>query len=116
MKFPTCVENKMTSLPFENNRRRADDILEIVHTDLFGSFKTAGLKGEKYFVTFIDNYSNIAKVYCIKSKDEVFNCFVSFINESENIIEKKIKHLRCDIGSEYLNNRFYKLAKEKCMI
>ena len=41
-----------------------------------GNFKTAGLKGEKYFVSFIDDCSKIATVYCIKSKDEVFDCFV----------------------------------------
>lgn len=101
MKCKTCIENKMHNLPFKNNRTRAADVLEIVHTDVCGSFKTAGLNGERYFVSFVDDYSKIAKVYCIKTKDEVFDCLVQFINESENLTGKKVKVLRCDNGKEF---------------
>ena len=38
---------------------------------------------------------------------------MQFGNESENLTEKRVKVLRCDNGKEYLNNRFYKFAKEK---
>ena len=86
----------MHSLPFSNDRIKAQDILKIIHTDVYDSFKTAGLTGEKYFVSFIDDYSKIAKVYCIKSQDEVLNCLVKFINESENLTGKRVKILRCD--------------------
>ena len=113
MKCKTCIENKMHNLPFQNNRLKANDILEIIHTDVCGSFKTAGPNGERYFVSFIDDYSKIAKVYCIKSKDEVFDCMVNYINEVENLTEKRVKKIRCDNGKEYLNNRFYKYAKNK---
>ena len=50
--------------------------MEIIHTDVCGSFKMVGLNEEIYFVWFIDDYSKISKVYCIKSKDQVFNCLV----------------------------------------
>ena len=113
MKCKTCIENKMHNLPFINNRTKAKDRLEIIHTDVCVPFKTTGFKGERYFVSFIDDYSKIAKVYCIKFKDEVFDCLVQFVNESENLTEKRVKILRCDNGKEYLNNRFYKFAKEK---
>ena len=43
MKCITCIENKMHNLPFSNNRIKAKDILEIVHTDVCGPFKTTGL-------------------------------------------------------------------------
>ena len=75
----------MHNLPFINDSIKAKDILETVHTDVCGSFKTTGLNGENYFVSFIDHYSKITKVYCIKTKDEVFDCLVRFINESENL-------------------------------
>ena len=38
---------------------------------------------------------------------------MQFVNESKNLTEKRVKILRCDNGEEYLNNRFYKFAKEK---
>ena len=86
MKCKICIENKMHNLPFSDNRIKAKDILEI------------------------------AKVYCIKSKEEVFNFLVQFVNESENLTGKRVKILRCDNGKEYLNNRFYKFTKEKPLL
>ena len=106
----------MHNLPFNNNRIKAKDILEIIHTDVCGNFKTENLNGERYFVSFIEDYSKIAKVYCIKSKDQVFNCLVQFVNESKYLTGKRVKILRCDNGKEYLNNRFYKFSREKGII
>ena len=71
MKCKICIENKMHNLWFSNNRIKAKDILEIIHTDVCDSFKTAGLNGERYFVSFINDYSKITKFDCIKLKDEV---------------------------------------------
>lgn len=67
----------------------------------------------KDFLTFIDNYGKVARVYPIRSKGEVYDCFVEFINQVENLTGKKIKKLRCDNGKEYLNKNVYQLAKEK---
>ena len=116
MECKICIENKMHNLPFENKRNKAKEILEIVHTDVCGPFKTTGFNAEKYFVSFIDDYSKIVRVYCIKSKDEVLDCFISFVNESENLTGKRIKFLRCDNGKEYLNNQFYKYVKRKSIV
>lgn len=80
LKCGTCIQNKMHNLPFENQRYRAKDLLEIVHTDLNGPHGTTGNNGEKYFLTFIDDYSKAARVYTLKSKMEVFECFIEYIN------------------------------------
>lgn len=113
MKCAICIENKMHNLPFKNDRTKAKEILEIIHTDLNGPHNTIGLNGEKYFLTFIDDYSKLARVNPIKSKDEVYDCLVSYINEVENITGKRIKKLRCDNGKEYMNKRIFDLVKEK---
>ncbi|KAF2902233.1 hypothetical protein ILUMI_03950 [Ignelater luminosus] len=116
LKCATCIENKMHNLPFHNNRRRAEDILEIVHTDLNGPHQTTGYEGEKYFLTFIDDYSKLTKVYCIQTKTEVFDCLVQYVNEIRNLTGKMIKELRCDNGKEYINSRVFQFAKEKGII
>ena len=46
LKCKTCIENKMSNLPFDDNRTRAKEILEIVQTDVCGPFKTTGFKGK----------------------------------------------------------------------
>lgn len=113
MKCAICIENKMHNLPFKNNRRRAEDILEIVHTDVNGPHNTKGYGGEKYFVTFIDDYSKLAKVYCIKSKDQVADCFIEYVNTVQNLTGKMIKEVRCDNGKEYMNSKMYSFASQK---
>ena len=69
----------------------------IVHTGLNGPF-SEDYKGEKYFLSFIDEYSKVAKVYPIKTKNEVQNKFIEYINLVENKTGKKIKKLRCDMA------------------
>lgn len=113
LKRATCIKNKMHNLPFENNRTRARDILELVHTDLNGPHSTIGFNGEKYFLTFADDFSKLARVYTIKSKSDVYDCFVDYINLVENTSGKKVKKLRCDNGKEYLNSDIYKFVREK---
>ena len=113
LKFRVCIESKMHNLPFKNIRTKAREIMEIIHTDVRGPFKTTGFNEEKYFISFIDDYSKIARIYCIKSKDEVFDCFVQYVNEGANLTGKRLKILRCDKGKEYLNNRVYKFARDK---
>lgn len=113
MKCAICLENKMHNLPFKNERSRAKEVLDIIDTDINGPHSTAGLNGEKYFLTFVDDYSKVAQIYVIKSKSEVYNCFVKYVNLIENMLGKKIKKLRCDNGTEYMDNEIYKFVREK---
>ena len=85
------LENKMSNLRFKNDRTRANDILQIVHTDVNGPITLTGYEGEKYFVTFIDDYSKFAIVYCIKYKSQVYSCFERYINLMEKNYKQKNK-------------------------
>ena len=107
------MQNKQHNVPFQNNHSRAREILELVHTDLNGPHKNTGFDGSKYFLTFIDDYSKCALIYTLKSKDEVYDCILDYINKVENLTGKKIKRLRCDNGKEYMNKNMYNLIREK---
>jgi len=116
LKCGTCIQNKMHNLKFENQKERANDLLNIIHTELNDQHNTTGNNGEKYFLTFIDDYSKAARVYTIKSKTEVYECFIEFINTVENITGKKIKRLRCNNGKEYVNKDISRLTRAKGII
>lgn len=107
------IEALIAHYKTENKRTRANGLLDIIHTDLNGQHHTTGYNGEKYFLVFLDDYSKLAKVYCIKSKDQVFNCFVSYVNKVQKLTGKTIKKLRYDNGTEYLNLRTFKFIREK---
>lgn len=57
MECRTCIENIMHNIPFEIEREKAKDLLEIIHTDVYGPFETTDFRREKYFISFIDDYS-----------------------------------------------------------
>ena len=42
--------------------------LEIVHTDLVGPTTTKGLKGERYFMLLVDDYTRMTAVCFLKNK------------------------------------------------
>jgi len=112
LKCSRCIQ-KIHNLKFQNQRERANDLLDIIYTDLNDPHNTAENNSEKYFLTFIDDCSKAASVYTLKSKTEVYECFIEFINTVENITGKKIERLRCDNGKEYVNKDINRLAKEK---
>lgn len=76
IKCDICIESKMANLRFENKRSKTKEILKVIHTDINGPHPTEGNNGENYFLTFVDDYNKLAKIYCIKAKSEVYNCLV----------------------------------------
>jgi hypothetical protein len=42
--------------------------LEIVHTDIVGPTRTKGLKGEKYFIVLVDDYTRMTTVSFLRNK------------------------------------------------
>ena len=113
MKCANCIQSKMSNIPFENNRTKTKQILELIHTDLNGPHSTTGYGGEKYFLTFIDDYSKCTRIFCIKNKSETASCFIEFVNLIENKFNKRIKKVQCDNGKEYLNREIYDFVKSK---
>ncbi|KAJ9553605.1 LOW QUALITY PROTEIN: hypothetical protein OSB04_017650 [Centaurea solstitialis] len=102
----SCLLGKMTNAPFTGTCERGKDLLDIIHTDVCGPFRSATRHGERYFVTFTDDFSRYGYVYLIKHKSETIEVFRTFQNEVENQLNRKIKTLRSDRGGEYLSQEF----------
>jgi hypothetical protein len=55
-------QQKKTKTRFKSKEYSTTRPLEIVHTYLFGPTTTKGLKGEKYFMLLIDDYTRMTVV------------------------------------------------------
>ena len=62
------------------------------------------LGGSRYFVTFIDEFSNWVSIFVMKQKSEVHDCFIRYEKFAERQTGRKIKVLRSDMGGEYLSS------------
>ena len=80
---------------------RSSSVLELIHIDICGSFPIASWNGQKYFITFIDNYSHYGYLYLIHKKSQSLDVFISYKSEVENQLGKKIKAIKFDRGNEY---------------
>jgi transposase InsO family protein len=67
----------------------------------------------RYFVIFIDDFSRTTWLYLMKNKSEVFSHFQKFSNFIETQFNKKIKILRTDNGTEFINQNFSNYLKQK---
>ncbi|KAI3821721.1 hypothetical protein L1987_09293 [Smallanthus sonchifolius] len=112
----SCLAGKLTKDTFTHVGERAKDLLGLIHTDVCGPFRTMSRNHERYFVSFIDDYSRYAYVYLMKHKHETFQKFKEFQNEVEKQLDKSIKTLRSDRGDEYLRLEFLNHLKEHGII
>lgn len=102
----------MARLPF-HIRHRSTRILEIVHSDVCGPINIDALTGKRYFVTFIDDFSNFTIIYLLSTKDEVTKLFKEYTAMVESKFNLKIHKFRCDNGGEYCSNDLRDFCKAK---
>lgn len=74
--------------------------------DVCGPIRTPTISGNKYFVTFIDDYSRYSRVYLLKCKSEVLEKLKEFKELAETYTGNKLKVLQSDNGTEYINRDF----------
>ena len=79
----SCLLGKMTKLPFKGKGKRANKLLDLIHTDVYGPMSMHARGGFFYFITFIDDYSQYGYLYLMRYKSEAFERFKEFINEVE---------------------------------
>lgn len=97
-KCEICAKSKQPRKPFKSVKRNLS-ILELIHSDVCDSTKTTTRGGNRYLVTFIDNFFRYYYYYLIKFKNKTFNKFKIY---KENQQERKIKILRSDRRGVYL--------------
>jgi hypothetical protein len=101
-----CALGKNIKKPFPSSNNRSKEILDLIHSNVFGLIPVKYLGGSLYYVIFIDNYSRKTWIYLLKTKYEVFSKFQEFKTEIESLTNKKIKKLRTYNGGEYMLKEF----------
>ncbi|OWZ19016.1 hypothetical protein PHMEG_0006804 [Phytophthora megakarya] len=90
---------KQTVEPFPSrSERNTSRVLELVHTYIMGSMKTVSKGGARYVLTFVVGYF-------LKNKCEVTAKLAEFKAFYENQWGERLKCLRSDNGTEYVNKR-----------
>ncbi|KAG9444922.1 hypothetical protein H6P81_016262 [Aristolochia fimbriata] len=87
-------------------RKRSEELLDLIHSDICGPINVPSRHGHKYFITFIDDYSKYGYVYLLNKKSDALESFKEFKAEVEKSTGKMIKGLMSDRGREYCSDLF----------
>ncbi|GJS90910.1 putative ribonuclease H-like domain-containing protein [Tanacetum coccineum] len=87
--------------------------LFMLHMDLFGLTFVSNLMNKKYCLVVTDDYSRFTWVFFLATKDETSGILKSFITEVENLVDKKVKIIRCDNGTEFKNRVMSEFCEKK---
>ncbi|GJT11745.1 putative ribonuclease H-like domain-containing protein [Tanacetum coccineum] len=87
--------------------------LFMLHMDLFGPTFVSSLMHKKYCLVVTDDYSRFTWVFFLTTKDETSEILKNFIKEIENLVDKKVKIIRSDNGTEFKNKVMDDFYREK---
>ncbi|GKB56112.1 putative ribonuclease H-like domain-containing protein [Tanacetum coccineum] len=84
--------------------------LFMLYMDLFGPTFVSSLMHKKYCLVVTDDYSRFTWVFFLTTKDETSEILKNFIKEIENLVDKKVKIIRCD-NAERRNRTLIEVAR-----
>ncbi|GKA09570.1 putative ribonuclease H-like domain-containing protein, partial [Tanacetum coccineum] len=87
--------------------------LFMLHMDLFGPTFVSSLMHKKYCLVVTDDFSRFSWVFFLRTKDETSEILKNFIKEIENLVDKKVKIIRSDNGTEFKNHVMDEFCREK---
>ncbi|GKV47387.1 hypothetical protein SLEP1_g54294 [Rubroshorea leprosula] len=109
-----CTLGKHNRLPFVARKNwRARKPLELVHSNVYGPMSVTSTGNNRYFLTFIDDFTIKIWVYLLQIKFEVLSCFKKFKAHVERQSGHCIQILRTDGGGEYTSNEFHEYCGEQ---
>ncbi|GJR57860.1 putative ribonuclease H-like domain-containing protein [Tanacetum coccineum] len=73
----------------------------------------SSLMHKKYCLVVTDDYSRFTWVFFLTTKDETSEILKRFIKEIENLVDKKVKIIRSDNGTEFKNKVMDDFCREK---
>eukprot|EP00833_Pecoramyces_ruminatium_P006363 jgi/Orpsp1_1/1180395/evm.model.c7180000073227.1 len=104
-KCQICSNSKQKNKPYKRSQNYSKSVFELIHLDLIGPIEES-IYGNKFILTILDDFSRYGWTLFLKDKSETFNSFHLWYLKFKNILNKKLKHIRSDNGTEFSNHHF----------
>lgn len=97
-----CLRAKQTRDWFPLSMNKTSRVFELIHTNLWGPYRTPSFSGARYFLTIVDDYSRGVWLYLLNDKTEAPIHLRNFVAMAERQFEVQVKAMRSDNGSEFV--------------
>nr|GEW41165.1 retrovirus-related Pol polyprotein from transposon TNT 1-94 [Tanacetum cinerariifolium] len=102
---PSCKQGKSKRAshppkPIPNSEQQ----LHLLHMDLCGPMRVASIKGRRYVLVIVDDYSRYTWVYFLRTKDETPEVIKSFLTKIFVRLQAPVIIVRTDNGTEFKNH------------
>ena len=95
-----CIMGKQTKARFPSKSLASiDEPLHMLHMDLFGPMSISSLKGKKYTLVVVDEFSRFTWVVFLQAKSDAPAEIITLIKREQFQRNKKVKQLRSDHGT-----------------
>ncbi|GJU23373.1 putative ribonuclease H-like domain-containing protein [Tanacetum coccineum] len=101
--YVACQKGKQHKASYKSKTKNSISLpLHLLHMDLFGpTFVKSIMK--KMYCLVVTCYNRFTWVFFLATKDETSGILKSFITGIENLVDHKVKVIRCDNGTELKN-------------
>lgn len=115
-KCTVCPLSKQHILPFPNSTSQATSVFSLIHLDVWGPYKHPTINKCTYFLTIVDDCSRATWTYLLPSKHHVCSTVQIFNSYVNTQFQTKIKVIRSDNGTEFLNQSFLNFTQRHGII
>jgi transposase InsO family protein len=107
-----CVQRKLRECPHIRPIKKGTYPLECIHADMAGPFPEVGVDGSRYWVCFIDDFTQMSWVYPVKERSEFEECFHHLLQQFERP-ERRCHFLHLDRGGENRSHSLTRLCRDR---
>jgi transposase InsO family protein len=112
--YAACqVGKQVRSTHHNKNMMTTSRPLELLHMDLFGPVAYLNIRGSKYGLDIVDDFSRFTWVLFLQDKSETQGTLKHFLRRARNEFEIKVKKIRSDNGSEFKNLQVEEFLEEE---
>ena len=103
----TCQRAKQTRETFPLSNNQATNTFDLIHCDLWGSYRTPSSYGASYFLTIVNDCSPAVWAFLLIDKKEVSRALTNFFAIAERQYKKMVKTMRSNNGTEFICMKKY---------
>jgi hypothetical protein len=108
-----CQLNKQRRVSFKSHGGiRSKKPLELLVLDVWGPVKYKGRKGERFFLSILDDFSKRVSIYPLQTKANIYKIFEEHVKRAERFLNTKVISIRTDNGTEFDNQYFEAFSRK----